>query len=64
MSRQPVLKNYVSGLDQFLEEFDQQHPILSPSQQQEVNKYRLIHNLRDNQDAPPALPKAKIWEGF
>lgn len=42
------LKNYVSELDRFLTEFDQQHPQKSLSQQQEITAYQKLFNQRDN----------------
>jgi hypothetical protein len=62
MSRQPVLKNFVSEIDQFLQEFDKQHPVLSPAQVQEQTKYRRIYRLRDTSVRPTKT--VKLWEGF
>lgn len=47
MKQNKILKNYVSGIDQFLQEFDKKHPQLSLSQQKEQKKYRKIYYLRD-----------------
>jgi hypothetical protein len=63
VSRKPILKNFVSELDQFLQEFDHQHPILSQTQQKEVNKYRRVYKLRDG-STTEAITEPKLWEGF
>ena len=62
MSRQPVLKNFVSEIDQFLQEFDKQHPQLSKAQQFERAKYKRIYRLRDSSERPTQKPK--LWQGF
>ena len=64
MSSNPILRDYVSDLDQFLQEFNQQHPQLSQTQQQEVTKYRRIYRLRDEHDNKPTVAVTKLWEGF
>ncbi|MES2218759.1 MAG: CBU_0585 family protein [Pseudomonadota bacterium] len=64
MSKNPILRDYVSDLDKFLQEFDQQHPVLSQTQQREVTKYRRIYRLRDENAEKPTLPATKLWEGF
>jgi hypothetical protein len=64
VSSNPILKDYVSDLDVFLGEFDQQHPTLSLTQQKEVTKYRRIYRLRDENDQKPMLAATKLWEGF
>jgi hypothetical protein len=64
VSSNPILRNYVSDLDQFLQEFNQQHPQLSQTQQQEVTKYRRIYRLRDEHDNKPVVAVNKLWEGF
>jgi hypothetical protein len=62
VSRQPMLTEYVSEIDQFLQEFDKQHPDLTKSQQKEQAKYRRIYRLRDTTERPDDT--AKLWEGF
>lgn len=47
-------KSYISELDRFLAEFDQQHPEKSDSQLKEYNKHKRVAQLRDNQDTAPA----------
>jgi len=42
-----VLRHYVSPIDQFLNQFDEQHPGLSASQKKEIAKYQRIYELRD-----------------
>jgi hypothetical protein len=63
MSRQPIDKNYVSDVDQFLLEFDKNHPILTPSQQKERNKFLRVQRLQEG-SADTAQSANKIWEGF
>jgi len=62
MRQAPKLTNYVSEVDQFLQQFDQQQPNLSKSQQKELAKYSRIHYLRDTADRPEET--TKLWEGF
>ena len=52
MKRNKTLKNYVSEIDQFLQEVDKKHPQLSLSQQKEQKKYRRIYYLRDTTERP------------
>jgi hypothetical protein len=61
MKKDKTLKNYVSDLDQFLQNFDKKHPKFSLSQQQEHNKHRRVYYLRDVANRPE--PK-KEFEGF
>jgi len=44
-------KHYVSEIDNELAEFDQSHP-KSASQQAEIDKYKRVHELRDNPTVP------------
>ena len=62
MSQQPKLINYVSDVDQFLQQFDRKHPSLSQSQQKEQLKYRRIYQLRDSADRDTET--TTLWEGF
>lgn len=62
MSKQPILTNYVSEIDQFLQDFDKKHPEPTKSQQKEQAKYRRIYKLRDTTDRPEE--KKTLWEGF
>ena len=41
------LEYYTSELDDFLQQYNKNHPRLSASQQAEYNKYQLINQLRD-----------------
>ena len=63
MSRQPKLTAYVSEIDQFLQEFDRQHPDLTQSQQKEQAKYQRIYHLRDTATRNPD-DATTLWEGF
>ncbi len=62
MSKQPILTNYVSEMDSFLQEFDKKHPKPSASQEKEIVKYRRIYRLRDI--AKRVIPIHKLWKGF
>lgn len=62
MSRQPKLTNYVSDIDQFLQDYDKQNPKQSPSQQKEEAKYRRIYFLRDEANRPDEEHSA--WQGL
>lgn len=63
MSKQPILRHYVSALDQLLSQFDQRHPDLSRTQLKEKRKHQRIQHLRDQITEASDHPK-KIWEGF
>jgi hypothetical protein len=63
MSRQPIDKHFVSEIDQMLQGFDKNHPVLSQSQKIEVNKYLRIYRLRDTSERQAPTTR-KIWEGF
>lgn len=62
MSKTPIDKKYVSPDDQFLKNFDKQHPQRSTSQQREISKHERIAKLRD--DAQAVDSKNEIWSGF
>lgn len=54
MNYKKIDTNYVSEIDKFLNQFDQEHPELSKSQQKEKAKYKRIYALRDNPHRPDA----------
>jgi hypothetical protein len=62
MSKYPMLTHYVSEIDQFLQNFDKNHAVLSKSQQKEQVKYRRIYALRD--DINNVEPSIKLWKNF
>ena len=62
MSKYPKLTNYVSEIDQFLQQFDQTHPEKSLSQKKEIDKYQHVYSLRDT--AEPPSSKKILWEDF
>lgn len=62
MSNNPILSNYVSEIDQFLQGFDQSHPEKSASQQKEISKYQRIYFLRDKKDRLPF--SQTLWDQF
>jgi hypothetical protein len=57
------LTYYTSGLDKFLENFDQTHPNLSASQSAELKKYTRIFQLRDHVQRLPASDE-HFWDKF
>lgn len=61
MSKAPILKNYVSSLDKFLQKWDEEHPRLSQSQLKEKEKYARIYYLRDQANRPE---EKKLPEDF
>ena len=56
------LQNFVSELDQFLQEFDREHTVKSASQQKEINKHSRIAKLRDQEQADK--PESTLWSEF
>ncbi len=42
--------SYVSPVDRFLAEFDEENPEKSDSQKKEIKKYQRIYRLRDGKD--------------
>lgn len=62
MSQYPKLAGYVSEIDQFLQEFDKEHPKLTASQKKEQVKYQRIYALRDGTERPGTIQT--LWEGF
>lgn len=52
---------FVSEIDQFLQEFDKEHPELSKSQQKEKAKYKKVYYLRDTADRLNELPLLDDW---
>ena len=50
------LKNFVSEIDLFLNEFDSAHPEKSLSQENEIAKYQKIAELRDKATPSKADP--------
>lgn len=61
MGIKKLLRNYVSPIDKFIHRFDEEHPQLSKSQLQEIEKYKRIYKLRDN---PNATDETKLPEGL
>ena len=57
----PSNKNYVSEIDQFLEEVDKKVQ-KSANQQQEINKFKTLNHLRDHSD--PQVSNDTLWEDF
>lgn len=49
--KKPLLKNYVSEIDEFLQAFDEKAEATSVSRKAEERKYRKINTLRDNPNA-------------
>lgn len=55
MKKQPIDRHYVSPLDKFLKQWNQEHPEKSPSQRAEIKKYARVFRLRDNPNAEDIL---------
>lgn len=49
--KKPLLKNYVSEIDEFLKAFDEKAEASSASRIAEEFKYKRLNRLRDNPDA-------------
>jgi hypothetical protein len=49
--KKPLLKNYVSEIDEFLQAFDEKAEATSRSRKAEEAKYRQISQLRDDPNA-------------
>lgn len=64
MSTNKILKNYISEIDQFMQEFDKQHPGLSLSQQKEIAKAKRVAKRRDEAVSASAAAPKKIWKDF
>lgn len=56
------LSYYTSELDQFLSDFDKNHPRLSASQRAEKEKYARLYRLRDNPKQPET--DETFWDKF
>jgi hypothetical protein len=55
------LTYYTSELDIFLKEYNKNHPKLSASQRQEVEKYRKIFEMRDGKTVEQP---SDMWDKF
>lgn len=64
MSKYPKLTAYVSEIDKFLKNFDQQHPSLSLSQQLEIDKFKRIYSSRDSSIQPRQDAPLTVWDAF
>ena len=60
--KQPMLKGYVSEIDQFLQDFNRKPGESSANVRAEKRKYDQIMLLRDN--AKAAQASKQIWEDF
>ena len=49
--KKPLLKNYVSEIDEFLQAFDEKAEANSASRKAEESKYQRLNQLRDDPDA-------------
>lgn len=54
------MRHYVSDIDQFLKDFDRNHPEKTESQHQEIKKHERVFRLRDNKIKDNDIP----WEDF
>lgn len=62
MTKQAMLTNFVSEIDQYLIDFNKTHPQLSVSQQKEKLKYEQIFLRRDHSDPTPMI--SSLWINF
>ncbi len=64
MSQNKIQTNYVSEIDQFIQEFDRTHPDKSLSQQKEIAKSQRVYRLRDNAKPAQAKVPKELWDKF
>lgn len=60
----PLKRQHVSEIDDFLIQFDQSNPEKSLSQQKEIAKHARIAQLRDHVLPTEPSKEEPIWEGF
>ena len=60
----PLKRQFVSEIDEFLTQFDQSHPEKSQSQQKEMAKHARIAQLRDSAASVKPAENKEIWKGF
>ncbi len=60
----PLKREFVSEIDDFLTQFDQSHPEKSQSQQKEIAKHARIAQLRDSVSPVKPAEDKEIWEKF
>ena len=58
------LTYYVSPLDQFLKNWDKEHPTPTSAQAEEAKKYQRIYALRDGSPTPFENSKIPFWDEF
>lgn len=58
--KKPILRQFVSPIDQALQQFNRTHP-WSVAQQEEVDKYSRIYQLRDQKIDQPK-PATDLWD--
>lgn len=63
MAKQRIDKSFVSELDQFIQQFDLDHPEKSTSQIADIRKSSRVAKLRDNAISSNKMDQ-KIWEEF
>jgi hypothetical protein len=63
VAKQRIDRSFVSELDQFIQQFDQQHPEKSKSQIADIKKAARVAQLRDHAISTTAAEQ-KIWEEF
>ncbi|NKB46613.1 MAG: hypothetical protein GKR77_02390 [Legionellales bacterium] len=61
MPKSTIEKNYVSKVDQFINDLNQQNPA-SESQQREIAKHQRIAQLRDQVTSDET--QSTLWEDF
>ncbi|MES2204835.1 MAG: CBU_0585 family protein [Pseudomonadota bacterium] len=60
----PLKRQFVSEIDDFLIQFDQSHPEKSQSQKKEIAKHARIAQLRDGASLVKPAEDKEIWEKF
>lgn len=57
-----VIKNYVSDIDQFLQDFDKKNTHKSKSQRDEINRHKIIKQKRDH--VTKSTGNNNLWNEF
>lgn len=58
--KKPIIRRFVSSIDKALQQFNRTHA-WSKAQQEEVDKYTRIYQLRDHKEEP-AKPAQDLWD--
>ncbi len=58
--KKPIIRRFVSSIDKALQQFNRTHT-WSKAQQEEVDKYTRIYQLRDHKEKP-VKPAQDLWD--